>query len=310
MVTTSIAENAIITLLDLLLLLLVTIFLLPSVTELIIVFGGFVFTVHMNAVGVGPSFPALSSDLTSKVWDPSGRLLNCTGLVHVVNDAPSREHSKWSNPTPISVPENVNVMDSDVVLPLLVTVLLLPSLAEFIVVSGGVASTFQVKSSGEVSLFPELSTALTLNVCGPLLNKSGNVNGLVQAANSELSILHSKPFTPPLLVSEPENVNVIEFDRVLLSLDRVFLLLSTTESIDVVGGRVSIVQANDAGDTSTLTTLSSDLTFKVWDPSGRLLNCTGLVHVVNDAPSMRTFKVVYACTHISTLKRQRPWMWM
>ena len=116
------------------------------------------------------------------------------------------------------------------------------------------------------------------------------MSGLVQTAKSELSILHSKPFTPPLLVSEPENVNVIEFDRVLLPLDRVFLLLSTTESRDVVGGRVSIVHAKDAGDASTLTTLSSDLTFKVWDPSGRLLNCTGLVHVVNDAPSMEHSK--------------------
>ena len=102
--------------------------------------------------------------VTSKVWDPSGRLLNCTGLVHVVDDAPSREHSKWSKPAPISVPENVNVMDEDVVLPLLVTVLLLPSKAVLILAGGGVVSTFQVKSSGELSLFPELSTVLTLNV--------------------------------------------------------------------------------------------------------------------------------------------------
>ena len=101
-----------------------------------------------------------------------------------------------------------------------------------------------------------------------MLNKLGNVSGLAQSAKSELSKLHSKRFTSTLLVltllvSEPENVNVIELERVLLPLDKVFLLLSTTELIDVVGGIVSIVQTKDAGDASRFPTLSSALTSNV-----------------------------------------------
>jgi hypothetical protein len=69
-----------------------------------------------------------------------------------------------SKPTPISVAEKVNVIDVDVVLPLLVTMLLLPSKAVSILAGAGVVSTFQVKSSGDLSLFPEVSSALTLNV--------------------------------------------------------------------------------------------------------------------------------------------------
>ena len=84
--------------------------------------------------------------------------------MHVVNEDPSREHSKCSTPTPTSEPENVNIMDLDVVFPPLVTVSFLPSNAVLILEDGRVVSTFQVKSSGELSLFPELSTALTLNV--------------------------------------------------------------------------------------------------------------------------------------------------
>jgi hypothetical protein len=74
------------------------------------------------------------------------------------------EHSKWSKPTPVSEPEKAKVMDVDVVLPPLVTVLLLPSLEEFIVVSGGVASTFHPNDAGVVPWFPTLSIALTSNL--------------------------------------------------------------------------------------------------------------------------------------------------
>ena len=65
--TTSVAEKAMVMVFDLVLLLFATKLLFPSVTELMVVFGGFVFTVQMNAVGVGHSFPTLSSDLTSNV---------------------------------------------------------------------------------------------------------------------------------------------------------------------------------------------------------------------------------------------------
>ena len=90
-----------------------------------------------------------------------------------------------------------------------------------------------------------------------------NTNGLVHATKSELSVLHSKRFTSAFPVSLPENVKVIEFDLVLLLFERLFLLLSTTESIEVVGGEVSIIQVKEAGDWSRFATLSSDLTEKI-----------------------------------------------
>ena len=92
----------------------------------------------------------------------------------------------------------------------------------------------------------------------------GNPNGLVHATKSELSVLHSKRFTSAFPVSFPENVKVIEFDLVLLLLERLFLLLSTTESIEVVGGEVSISPVERGWETGLrFTTLSSDLTAKI-----------------------------------------------
>ena len=53
-------------------------------------------------------------------------------------------------PTPfVSLPENVKVIDVDLVLLPLVTALLLPSVAELIEVVGGVVSTVQVNDAGE-----------------------------------------------------------------------------------------------------------------------------------------------------------------
>ena len=72
--------------------------------------------------------------------------------------------------------------------------LLLPSMAVSILAGGGVVSTFHVNNSAVASLLPELSSALTLNVCEPSLTKSGNPNGLAQVTKSELSILHSNRF--------------------------------------------------------------------------------------------------------------------
>ena len=65
------------------------------------------------------------------------------------------------------------------------------------------------------------------------------------------------------------------------------LLPSVADRIELSGGTVSIVQLNDAGDGSLFDELSSDNTLKVWVPSVMLagVNCTGLVHVVNDAVS-------------------------
>ena len=86
-------------------------------------------------------------------------MLNCTGLVHVVNDAPSSEHSKWFTPVPLSVPEKAKVMDVEVVLPPVVTVFLLPSMAEVIEVVGGAVSMVQLNDEGVGSLFLTLSEA-------------------------------------------------------------------------------------------------------------------------------------------------------
>ena len=67
----------------------------------------------------------------------------------------------------MSLPENVNVIEVDLVVPPSETALLLPSVAVFIEVSGGVVSTVQVNDEGDASLFLELSTDRTLNVWIP-----------------------------------------------------------------------------------------------------------------------------------------------
>jgi hypothetical protein len=74
------------------------------------------------------------------------------------------EHSKWSKPAPVSVPEKVNIMAVDGVAPSADIGFLLPSVAEVIFVVGGEVSTVQAYSAGDGSSCPELSTALTLIV--------------------------------------------------------------------------------------------------------------------------------------------------
>ena len=85
--------------------------------------------------------------------------------MHAVNDAPSKEHSRWSTPTPpVSLPENSNNTEFDFVLLLLVIVMLFPSMVVVIFVVGGIVSTFQVNWAGDGSLLVELSTDNTSNV--------------------------------------------------------------------------------------------------------------------------------------------------
>jgi hypothetical protein len=79
--------------------------------------------------------------------------------------------------------------------------------------------------------------------------------GLVQAANSELSKLHSKWFTPTPL-SVPENSILTEFDDVFPPVRISELLPSITELMDVSGAIVSTVQPNDAGESSAFPTPS------------------------------------------------------
>ena len=75
----------------------------------------------------------------------------------MANGAPSSEHSKRLSPEPVSVPEKVNEILVDSVLEPSVKVVLLPSVAESINVSGGTVSTVHVKEAGDESLLPELS---------------------------------------------------------------------------------------------------------------------------------------------------------
>ena len=65
---------------------------------------------------------------------------------------------------PVSLPENAKVMELDLVVPAFFTVLLLPSVAEFIEVFGGTVSTVQLNEAGDVPLFPALSSDNILNV--------------------------------------------------------------------------------------------------------------------------------------------------
>ena len=58
----------------------------------------------------------------------------------------------------------MKVIDVDELFPPLFTLLLLPSVAESIVVSGGVASTFHLNDAGDTPWFPTLSTALMSKV--------------------------------------------------------------------------------------------------------------------------------------------------
>ena len=208
------------------------------------------------------------------------------GLVHVTNSDLSMLQPKWSMPTPpVSLPENANVIEVDFVLAPLVMALLLPSVAESILVYSATVSTVQLREAGDGSLFPTLSSDNTLKVWTPSFNDCGSLYGLVHVTNSDLSMLQPKWSIPTPPVSLPENANVIEVDLVLPPLAIEFLLPSVAESILVVGAVVSTLQLNEAGDGSLFPILSWALIFTVWDPSGRLLNCIGLVQILNDAPS-------------------------
>ena len=74
----------------------------------------------------------------------------------------------------------------------------------------------------------------------------------------------------------------MEVDSVVLPLVTALLLPSVAEFMEVVGGTVSTVQLNEAGDEPLFPTLSSDLICSVWMPSPRLVevNCIGLVQTV------------------------------
>src|ERR1044071_8092060 len=93
----------------------------------------------------------------------------------------------------VSLPENANVMEVDLVVPPLATALLLPSVAEFMEVFGGTVSTVQLNEAGDEPLFPTLSSDLMSRVWTPSPRLvEVNCIGLVQTVKLELSILHSE----------------------------------------------------------------------------------------------------------------------
>src|SRR6476469_2292496 len=233
----SLPENSNVIEVDLVLPSLVTLLLLPSVAESILVFGAAVSTVQLNDAGDGSLFATLSSDNTLNVWIPSFNDLEYVkGLVHVTNSDLSMLQPTWSIPTPpVSLPKNANVIEVDFVLAPLVMVLLLPSMAESILVDGATVSTVQLREAGEGSLFPTLSSDNTLKVWTPSFNDCGSLYGLVHVTNSDLSMLQPKWSIPTPPVSLPENANVVEVDLVLPPLAMAFLLPSVAESLLVVG---------------------------------------------------------------------------
>jgi hypothetical protein len=90
--------------------------------------------------------------------------VNRTGLVQALKEVPSNEHSRWSIPTPTSVPENSNIRALDLVLLPLVMELLLPSTTLLITVVGGTVSIVQPNEDGTGFIFPTLSSDLILKL--------------------------------------------------------------------------------------------------------------------------------------------------
>jgi hypothetical protein len=124
------------------------------------------------------ALPTGSVARTVKVWLPSARLLVSNAGVHATNAPPSTAHS------------NVAVASVEVN-PKLAVALFDGSAGRCVIVtSGAVASTVQVRVTGDGSTCPVWSLARTVNVCMPSV--SVNDTGDVHAANAPLSSLHSK----------------------------------------------------------------------------------------------------------------------
>src|SRR5437867_5412150 len=101
--------------------------------------------------------------MTVKVWVPSfNKSENMNGLVQGTYLELSILHSKWLIPAPlpslppVSLPENSNDMELELVLVPLATLVLLPSIAALIDAVGDRVSTFQVNDAGNELLFPTL----------------------------------------------------------------------------------------------------------------------------------------------------------
>ena len=100
------------------------------------------------------------------------------------------------------------MIESDEVVPSSSTELPSPSVAESMLVSGGVVSTVHFHKAGVGSSFPTASTAATVNMYVPSA-RSLYVLGLVQSVVSPGGdIVHTKDSASSLGI--PENVKVIE----------------------------------------------------------------------------------------------------
>src|SRR5215510_2288473 len=120
-------------------------------------------------------------------------------------------------------------MELDEVVVPLATGLLLPSIAESMMVSRAVVSTVHVNDAGVGSTFPTPSTAATVNVYVPSgkLGKSlGLVHGSIVPPPGPV-LVHIKWSTSSLGL--PENVKLIELDEVVVPLATGLLLPSIAE---------------------------------------------------------------------------------
>jgi uncharacterized cupredoxin-like copper-binding protein len=132
---------------------------LPSAGPLVIVVsGGCVSTVQLRVAGVGSTFPTPSMARTSKVCAPSVSPVIVYGLLQLTNDPVFSRH--W-NVEPVSVELKVNVT---------LVALMTPVGPLRIDVSGGVASTVQLRVAGVGSTFPTASMARTLKVYTPVVS--------------------------------------------------------------------------------------------------------------------------------------------
>ena len=106
--------------------------------------------VQLNDEGIEPLFPTLSSDTTSKIMNTFGEIAildrtDTSSKVEVINTAFNLlDHSPIIFEDPLSLPENVKVIEDDIVLLPLTSVPLFPSIAVLMAVVGGNVSTVQL----------------------------------------------------------------------------------------------------------------------------------------------------------------------
>src|SRR5688572_8604208 len=143
------------------------------------------------------------------------------------------------------------------------------------------AAVVSIPRAGLGSTFPDGSIARTTKVCAPGVSV-GVVNGDEQAANAPWSMLHSN--VEPCSSEENSNMGV---ESVVGPAGPV--------TMDVSGGRVSIVKARVAGLASRLPATSMARASKAWgpSPSGSAGVC-GDVQAANDAASNRHWKLAPA----------------